>query len=692
MSVLPLTFQDILLQDINTLKNSICTGNCANVLNASFKLCEPLKSNLSAKEYYEFFLTVFDGLSLLSDYISLNTLGKDFYDQGQFHSEIIPRLYITVTIGIALYTQTQDPEILEDVLEMVKGVKHPLRGLFLRFYLNKRIKELLKENSLSSIRLLLNNLSEMNSLWSRIEIIEEREAMKITVGENIERLSVLCTEKEFYLKEIFPKCVEIINQSDIVSKQYLLDCIIQAFPDEFLLDTCNDLLRIACTIQIDANIIDIILSSLTRLLVYLKEIDKTINEDSLFYMQEYLKQIFVNKPASGLLKTIELHLVVIKFSNKTEKGVKNILSTLETCSYLIDTNQTDEKTSSLLSDLLSFPLEICLLKVIVCPYFHTIHSDLQEKDKLKVGLLLIKSLFSYLNSNTLQIEDLEFWNNLFEYLEVLVNDSMTGKVYFIRILHKINFNYDIYNLALQRFCKEELILTSLAFLCLKSVRTSFKIPLLVLEIIRSIDNANLAILVTINCINGYNTYNLKIELLEYFEIIIKLYEKVENSNRVFILTGIIGCIVKLKDYIPQIDSISQLCYKISKKIEQCNILLSLAHVFWSNTLKDPTKLIETLKRSVKIADLCVSGTKNLGLFVSILNSYLYFYSKSVPGIEATSINSIIELIFELLVLQYEKDFDCNNMRKYLNNTIDYIQARQSEQKLNEINSYLKNLG
>ena len=100
-------------------------------------------------------------------------------------------------------------------------------------------------------------------------------------------------------------------------------------------------------------------------------------------------------------------------------------------------------------------------------------------------------------------------------------------------------------------------------------------------------------------------------------------------------------------------------------------------------------MLDILKRSVKLADLCVTGTKNLWLFVSILNNYIYFYLNPVPGIEASSINSIIELIFELLSLQLDKDSEYLYATIYLKNTLQSIRFKQTQNLLNEINTNFK---
>lgn len=134
----------------------------------------------------------------------------DLYESVQHAQNIIPRLYLLITVG-AVYIQTQEVranEILSDLLEMVKGVQHPLKGLFLRYYFLKLCKDKLPDlgneyytqeaDEMDSINIVLGNLAEMNKLWIRMQGNKEKSKrekeridLKVTVGENLHRLSSL---------------------------------------------------------------------------------------------------------------------------------------------------------------------------------------------------------------------------------------------------------------------------------------------------------------------------------------------------------------------------------------------------------------------------------------------------------------------------------------------------------------------
>jgi len=83
----------------------------------------------------------------------------------------------------------------------------------------------------------------MNKLWIRCNSLikdkkkrtTERNQLKITVGENINRLSTIeGINLKMYSEKVLPSLLENISSSkDSIAQQYLIDCIINAFPDEY---------------------------------------------------------------------------------------------------------------------------------------------------------------------------------------------------------------------------------------------------------------------------------------------------------------------------------------------------------------------------------------------------------------------------------------------------------------------------
>lgn len=85
-----------------------------------------------------------------------------------------------ITVGVAYIKskETTCRDILRDMVEMCRGVQHPLKGLFLRNYLLTCTKELLPVNAPvdgdegninDSLEFVMTNFSEMNKLWVRMQ-------------------------------------------------------------------------------------------------------------------------------------------------------------------------------------------------------------------------------------------------------------------------------------------------------------------------------------------------------------------------------------------------------------------------------------------------------------------------------------------------------------------------------------------
>jgi vacuolar protein sorting-associated protein 35 len=88
-------------------------------------------------------MAVFDALRHLSNYLyDAHTSSKhhlaDLYELVQYAGNIIPRLYLMITVGSVYMSIPDAPvkEVMKDMMEMSRGVLHPTRGLFLRHYLS----------------------------------------------------------------------------------------------------------------------------------------------------------------------------------------------------------------------------------------------------------------------------------------------------------------------------------------------------------------------------------------------------------------------------------------------------------------------------------------------------------------------------------------------------------------------------
>ena len=117
-----------------------------------------------------------------------------------------------ITVGASYIKSKQVPakEVLKDLIEMVRGVQEPQRGLFLRYYLSQMTKNVLPDvgspyegeggSVTDAMEFVLENFRQMNRLWVRMQRMspmrkkrreKERRELRTLVGSTIERLSTL---------------------------------------------------------------------------------------------------------------------------------------------------------------------------------------------------------------------------------------------------------------------------------------------------------------------------------------------------------------------------------------------------------------------------------------------------------------------------------------------------------------------
>ncbi|SCU99658.1 LAME_0G04654g1_1 [Lachancea meyersii CBS 8951] len=254
---------------------------------ASIMLTELRSPLLSPKQYYELYISIYDSLSILSNYFvechSKKHHLADLYELVQYAGNILPRLYLMITVGSA-YLQSADApreEIFKDMIEMCKGIQNPIRGLFLRYYLSQRTKQFFQaedsETKKANVNFIITNFIEMNKLWVRLQHqgplrereqrTRERKELKILIGANLMRLSQIAeADFKLYKDEILPLILEqVINCRDVVSQEYLLDVICQIFPGEFHLGTLAELLATSLKLNPTVPINKVVLTLVERL-------------------------------------------------------------------------------------------------------------------------------------------------------------------------------------------------------------------------------------------------------------------------------------------------------------------------------------------------------------------------------------------------------------------------------------------
>ena len=495
------------------MKVAIENNKLRNSLKFAKAMLDTLKSTtLSPSKYYQLFLSIFDEMQYIFNYFREEARRgrrmKDLYDTVQQCENIIPRLFLLICVASSYIEtgQTNATDIIFDLFNLIKGVQNPLRGLFCRYFFLKMIKDRLPDKGNEyekpgaspddTVKFILNNLEEMNGLWIRItknnsiiggeedtdiaSSLKEREQLKILIGENITRLSSLnCVNVEVYQKKVLPKIIEILLESkDALSQQYLLECVVHAFPDEHNIACMNMLLDTCSKLQSNVDIKSIFISLMQKLAKY---VENSKDEKNIIDSTQKIFNIVkgnINKIMNesntnmDVNKLIELQVAFLNFTIKCcpeKERLDSVNNILVDCVNLLSKNKTEiisNDTIKLIGRLLSVPLE-SNMSIFSMGTFPELMRYLDYASRATLSLRIIDSLVS--ESSTVKLDNSERVSSLMDFIRPLLEDSPDAgeydqyqfeyeqasvcKLLFIITTHDPQNMYDILNVLKNTFIK-----------------------------------------------------------------------------------------------------------------------------------------------------------------------------------------------------------------------------------------------
>ena len=499
MSLLPDEEQEkILSKSLKIIKeqtyfinNAIDKNNLRQCLRESYILLSELRTNnLTPRKYYHLYISAFDVMLNIKNYMA-EEIGRgrrliDLYDSVQQAKHVIPRLYLMITAG-AIYMEKVPRSvhvILFDMLGIVKQAQNPIKGLFIRNYLLKMIKDKLpdKDNVYvreggtfeDTLKFLLQNLEEMNRLWIRllvgvkgqakIERQKEREELKILVGESISKLSSLeSLSQDIYEQQILPKLLKIIIDSkDSLSQQYLMECIIHSFPNSYNIK-CIEMILETMTKLVEGVDISTLFMSLMRKIgkyfgdnlnnknnielnqilesaqnvypVLLNNFEIIINANINDNNKDIEKDKKYNISNMPLIKLLDLINSFMNFSIKCSpegqkyNGVEKIIkSTVEIIDkfknkYEIEKKNLSEQEKKKIYEILLSPLEGYINIFNIEPYNKLIeYLDFKEKKNISIEIInvLVKNIRNPIMAKLDSIDNLQ---KIIKYIKPLLVDN-----------------------------------------------------------------------------------------------------------------------------------------------------------------------------------------------------------------------------------------------------------------------------
>ena len=389
----------------------------------------------------------------------------DLYEQVQNCGNVVPRLYLMCCVGGVYISSLEAPakDILKDMLEMSKGVQHNMRGLFLRCYLTQISRNKLPDMGTvfegaggtvqDAYNFLITNFCETNRLWVRLQTQgaskdrkkreKERQDLRILVGTNLVRLSQLDgLDVNEYKVNVLPKILEeIVSCKDTIAQGYLMDCIIQVFPDDFHMATLEAFLGACKELREKVPVRSILESMMDRLASHAAsaggasgQVLATLMEINAFKLfNDCVTELIMNRSNMTLPETLRLQMALTNFALKCYPGrMDYVTHTLNTASALLEKaefkaedtttegeDKSSDETTVQIEELLSSPLSSLSLRVMELPAFAKLMTYLPWGNWKEVASTLLRSAIAA-NTPLTEVEHIE---QLFSMIMPLLRDK-----------------------------------------------------------------------------------------------------------------------------------------------------------------------------------------------------------------------------------------------------------------------------
>ncbi|KAK9687129.1 Vacuolar protein sorting-associated protein 35 [Popillia japonica] len=729
---------------------------------ASAMLAELRTSLLSPKSYYELYMAITDELRHMELYL-LDEFQKgrkvaDLYELVQYAGNIVPRLYLLITVGLVYIKSNSNlkRDLLKDLVEMCRGVQHPLRGLFLRNYLLQCTRNVLPDvpevdnedspegNVRDSVDFVLMNFAEMNKLWVRMQHQghsrerqhreKEREELRILVGTNLVRLSQLeSVTLEKYQKLVLPG---------------ILEQVVSLFPDEFHIQTLRPFLKSCAELESGVNVKNIVISLMERLGNYsqrsnVKNIVISLMERLGNYSQRsdgvgmsssnepdhpngfladvQLFEIFSDQVSSIIstrqylppedmvsLQVALVNLALKCYPAKVEYIDKVMLSTVEIFQRLgMDRLESNSMVARELSKLLKIPLDHYnnLLTVLKLQHYAGLMQHLDYSEEVEQALSLVSTLVADQSdqpSGEIDLEELSEEQSLLarfihqfrstvsdqQYLILIAARKILGAGGQMRIKHTLPpLVFQAYQLAYKyRDNKKEDEMWE------KKCQKIFQFSHSTITALVKAELAELPLRLFLQgalAIDQIGFDNHETVAYEFLSQAFSLYEDEISDSKAQLaaITLIVGTLEQISCFSeenaePLRTQCALAASKLLKKPDQCRGVATCSHLFWSGKslvsnreeIHDGKRVVECLKKGLRIAKQCMDVSVQVQLFIELTNHYIYFYEKGNDQVTVQIINQVIAKIKDEIP-NLESSEETEQIQKHFSNTIEHLKSR-----------------
>ncbi|KAI3464810.1 hypothetical protein Pfo_021473 [Paulownia fortunei] len=719
------------------LHRALDSNNLREALKYSAQLLSELRtSRLSPHKYYELYMRAFDELRRLEMFFKDEDRHGcsvvDLYELVQHAGNILPRLYLLCTVGSVYIKSKEAPakDVLKDLVEMCRAVQHPIRGLFLRSYLAQVSRDKLPDigseyegegdTVMDAVEFVLQNFTEMNKLWVRMQhqgplrekekLEKERGELRDLVGKNLHVLSQIeGVDLEIYRDTVLPRVLEqIVNCKDELAQYYLMDCIIQVFPDEYHLQTLETLLGACPQLQPTVDLKTVLSQLMERLSNYASSSPELLPEflqvEAFSKLSNAIGKVIEAQVDMPIVGAITLYVSLLTFTLRVHPDrLDYVDQVLGACVKKLSGKPKleDSKATKQVVALLSAPLDKYddIVTALTLSNYPRVMDHLDAGTNKVMAMVIIRSIMK--NKTCVSTSDkvevlFELIKGLIKDLEGISTDELDEEDFneeqnSVACLMHMLYNDDPEEM-LKIICavwkhimaggpkRLPFTVPPLVFSALKLVRrlqgqdgdvageevpaTPKKIFQLLNQIIEALSvvpSPELALRLYLQCAEAANDCDLEPVAYEFFTQAFVLYEEevADSKAQVTAIHLIIGTLQRMNVFgVENRDTLTHKATgysaKLLKKPDQCRAVYACSHLFWvddQDGIKDGERVLLCLKRSLRIANAAqqmanvTRGSSGpVTLFVEILNKYLYFFEKGNPQITGSVIQGLIELI------------------------------------------------
>ena len=179
-----------------------------------------------------------------------------------------------------------------------------------------------------------------------------------------------------------------------------------------------------------------------------------------------------------------------------------------------------------------------------------------------------------------------------------------------------------------------------------------------------------------------------------------LYEEAitESKSQLRCIEFMAATLIALKslnsqEYEGLITKTAQFAAKVLKKPEQCQLVALCAYLFYPVNesgegvkYSNPQRALECLQRALKLADACTTANpSHVGLFVELLDHYVYFFEQKNPVITHAYITGLIALIKEHIGSRDSiGDSAVAEAKSHFAGVVQYIKRRKNDPETAEL--------